>query len=72
MTKKRRRRGEERKAVNAMVSIKAYSELCVMAGPRSFGETLDELILKRRTKSSELTLPTSHDGKKAATFNSSS
>lgn len=44
VTRRRRRRGVERKRLVAHVSYRSYVNLCDIAGNRSFGSVLDELI----------------------------
>ncbi len=61
ITKKRGKRGAERKVLNTRISLHAYLRLCEIAGEGSLAQALNDLILRTQEKSSELTLPTSHD-----------
>ncbi|HCN90761.1 MAG TPA: hypothetical protein DIT28_16560 [Oxalobacteraceae bacterium] len=61
ITKKRGKRGADRKALNTKVSPDAYLWLCQLAGNNSLAETLNDLLLESKQKKSELTLPTSHE-----------
>ncbi|MHB8303625.1 MAG: hypothetical protein ACYDC6_12420 [Acidobacteriaceae bacterium] len=70
--KKRGQRGAERKALNTKISPAAYLRLCEIAGERSLAEALNELLLQTQQNKSEITLPTSHAGKKCAMVNMSS
>ncbi len=70
--KKRGKRGQERKRLEARVSPDAYLWLCQLAGNDSLAKALDTLLLEHREKSSKLVTATSHTGKKCAMLNMSS
>lgn len=72
VTKKRGKRGANRKRLEARVSPDAYSWLCQWAGNNSLARALDALLLEHREKSSELVTATSRGEKNCAIFKSSS
>jgi hypothetical protein len=52
VTKKRGKRGEDRKALFARISPAAYLRLCEIAGERTLADALNELLMKRQKKPS--------------------
>ncbi len=61
ITKKRGKRGVERKAFTARLPIEHYMKLCQFAGSKSLAVALRELIEQHERKKHELVIPTSHD-----------
>ncbi len=68
---KRGKRGRERKAFTARLTLKRYIKLCEIAGTRSLSEALEELIRREEKEKADLVIPTSHGEKNSDTLNSS-
>lgn len=50
VTKKRGKRGADRKALFARISPAGYLKLCELAGEKTLAEALDELLLKSKAQ----------------------